>query len=57
VFKEAGAEVVGVASLLGLLKGRTTFVIDRQGIVRHVFDSQVQATRHVAEALQTIRPL
>lgn len=92
VFKEAGAEVVGVSddsveshrsfaahhrlpfllladaggtvrkrfgvtSLLGLLKGRATFVIDRQGIVRHVFDSQTQATRHVAEAVQTIRTL
>jgi peroxiredoxin Q/BCP len=34
-----------------------TFVIDRQGIVRHVFDSQVQATLHVDEALETIRKL
>ncbi len=47
----------GVTALLGLLKGRATFVIDRQGIVRHVFDSQVQTTRHVAEALETIRTL
>jgi peroxiredoxin Q/BCP len=34
-----------------------TFVIDRQGIVRHVFDSQFKATRHVDEALETIRRL
>lgn len=47
----------GVRKLLGLLGGRVTFVIDRQGIVRHVFDSQVQATRHVGEALETIRQL
>ena len=47
----------GVRKLLGLLGGRVTFVIDRQGIVRHVFDSQTQATRHVAEALETIKGL
>ena len=47
----------GTRKVLGLLGGRVTFVIDRQGIVRHVFDSQVQATRHVDEALETIRKL
>ncbi len=47
----------GVTALLGLLKGRVTFAIDRQGIVRHVFDSQTRATRHVDEALETIRKL
>jgi len=47
----------GVSGWLGLLRGRVTFVIDRQGIVRHVFDSQLQATRHVGEALETIRNL
>ncbi len=47
----------GVTALLGLLKGRATFVIDRHGIVRHVFQSQLQATRHVDEALETIRNL
>jgi peroxiredoxin Q/BCP len=47
----------GVSGWLGLLRGRVTFVIDRQGIVRHVFDSQLQATRHVDEAVETIRRL
>ena len=47
----------GVNRWLGLLSGRVTFVIDLQGIVRHVFDSQLQATRHVDESLETIRNL
>lgn len=47
----------GVRKLLGLLGGRVTFVIDRQGIIRHVFDSQTQATRHVDEALATLKRL
>ncbi len=45
----------GVPATLGLLPGRVTFVIDREGIVRHVFNSQLQATRHVAEALAALR--
>jgi peroxiredoxin Q/BCP len=42
----------GVSRWLGLIPGRVTFVIDRAGIVRHVFASQFEATRHVAEAMQ-----
>jgi len=47
----------GVPATLGLLPGRVTFVIDRDGIVRHVFNSQLQATKHVDEALTVIRRL
>jgi peroxiredoxin Q/BCP len=60
LLSDPGGEVrrrYGVSGFLGLLPGRVTFVIDRQGIVRHVFDSQFKATRHVAEALETIRRL
>lgn len=42
----------GVAKTLGLLPGRATYVIDREGVVRHVFASQFQPTRHVREALR-----
>jgi peroxiredoxin Q/BCP len=47
----------GVPSTLGLLPGRVTFVIDRDGIVRHVFNSQFNPTRHVSEALSILRGL
>ena len=47
----------GVPATLGLLPGRVTFVIDREGIVRHVFNSQLQATRHVDEALSVLQRL
>lgn len=47
----------GVPSTLGIIPGRVTFVIDAKGIVRHVFNSQAQATRHVSEALETLRRL
>lgn len=46
-----------VPSTLGLLPGRVTFVIDKAGVIRHTFNSQVQATRHVEEALNVLRSL
>ena len=45
----------GVPATLGLLPGRVTFVIDPDGVIRHVFNSQFQATRHVAEAVEALR--
>jgi len=47
----------GVPSTLGVIPGRVTFVIDTAGVVRHVFNSQAQATRHVTEALAILRSL
>jgi peroxiredoxin Q/BCP len=47
----------GIPATLGLLPGRVTFVIDADGVVRHVFNSQFQATQHVAEALEALHQL
>ena len=44
-------------SFLGLLPGRVTYVIDRKGVVQHVFNSQLQATRHISEALEVVKRL
>jgi peroxiredoxin Q/BCP len=45
----------GVKTTLWVLKGRVTFVIDRDGIVRHIFSSQTNMEKHVTEALAVIR--
>ena len=47
----------GVPKSMGLLPGRVTYVIDREGIVQHIFSSQFAADRHVQEALDCIRKL
>ncbi|MDC0713863.1 peroxiredoxin [Stigmatella sp. ncwal1] len=47
----------GVPSTLGLIPGRVTYVIDRNGTVQHVFNSQLNAARHVTEALGIIQKL
>jgi len=44
----------GVKKSLGLVPGRVSFVIDKDGIVRHVFSSQSRATAHVGEALAVL---
>jgi peroxiredoxin Q/BCP len=47
----------GILATLGVLPGRVTFVIDKQGVVRHTFNSQLQATRHVAEAIEALHKM
>jgi len=47
----------GVRRTLGLIDGRVTFVIDRAGVVRHAFSSQVRPKKHVEEALRIVRSL
>lgn len=44
-------------SMLGLFDGRVTYVIDREGILRHRFESMLGAAKHVSEALATVRSL
>jgi peroxiredoxin Q/BCP len=44
-------KLYGVKKSFGLIAGRVTFVIDRNGIVRHSFSSQSSPARHVEEAL------
>ncbi len=90
VFKEVGAEVIGVSSdstgshqgfaakyqlpfillsdtggklrkqygvptNLGFIPGRVTYVIDKEGVIRHIFNSQLGATRHVDEAIKILK--
>jgi len=44
-----------VSGLFGLLKGRVTYVIDREGIIRHVISDRLRAQAHVDEALEALR--
>jgi thioredoxin-dependent peroxiredoxin len=44
----------GVKATFGILPGRVTYVIDGEGVVRHVFSSQTGVQRHVHEALDAL---
>ena len=92
VFKELGAEVIGVSSqsvdshksfashyklpfillsdvddkvrklydvpsTLGLIPGRVTYIIDKEGVIRHIFSSQFQPEKHIEEAISVLKKL
>ena len=42
-------------NFLGLLPGRVTYVADKTGKVIYIFNSQMQATKHVDEALRILK--
>jgi len=51
------ADKYGVGKSLGVLPGRVTFVIDKQGIVRLVFSSQLNFEKHITEAIETLKQM
>lgn len=46
-----------VPATLFVLPGRVTYVIDKEGIVRHIFNSMLDFKAHVDEAIKTIETL
>lgn len=44
-------------NLLGLIPGRVTYIVDMDGIVRGVFNSQIQFDKHITEALNVLKKL
>ncbi|WBO85771.1 peroxiredoxin [Hymenobacter yonginensis] len=44
-------------ALLGLLPGRVTFVIDKEGTIRYIFNSMNRATDHVETAKKVLAEL
>lgn len=44
-----------VSATLGIVPGRVTYVIDKGGIVKHVFSSQLQPARHAKEAIRALK--
>jgi thioredoxin-dependent peroxiredoxin len=58
LLSDAGGAVrkqYGVPATLGLLPGRVTYVIDKTGVVRHIFNSQFNFKGHVDEALKFLK--
>lgn len=49
-------KMLGVQSdLFGLIPGRVTYVVDKEGIIRYIFNSQMNSRKHVSEALRVLR--
>jgi len=50
-------KMFGVPKTMGVLPGRVTYIIDKKGIVQHVFNSQMQFGKHADEALRIIEQI
>jgi peroxiredoxin Q/BCP len=50
-------KLYGVPATMGIIPGRVTFIIDKKGVVRHVFSSQYQPEKHIEEALKILKEL
>ena len=60
LLSDAGGKVrklYGVPSTLAVIPGRVTYVIDRDGVVRQVFNSMTNISGHVGDALDMVRKL
>ena len=50
-------KLYGVPNLFGIVRGRVTYVIDNEGIVRYTFSALIDGPKHVAEAMRILRKL
>jgi thioredoxin-dependent peroxiredoxin len=50
-------KIYGVSSTMGIIPGRVTYIIDKKGIVRHIFSSQFKPEQHIEEALKILKKL
>jgi len=50
-------KLYGVPAVLWLLPGRVTYIIDKDGTVRHIFDSMLEFDKHVSESLSIVKGL
>ena len=44
-------------NIFGIIPGRVTFVIDKEGKIVRIFESQVNAEKHIKESLEAIEQL
>lgn len=50
-------QLYGVEKTFGLFRGRVTYIIDKRGVVRHIFSSQLNIGKHIEDALEVVRLL
>lgn len=48
---------LGVPKALGLMPGRVTYVVDGEGVIRHIFSNLLDGPAHVREAERVISSL
>jgi hypothetical protein len=56
-FRTTLRRAFGVPSVLGLLPGRVTYLIDPAGVIRHVFNNLLDGPAHRRETIDALRQL
>jgi len=44
-------------NLFGLIPGRVTYIIDKKGIVRHIYNSLTNAAGHIEESIKAVKTI
>ena len=47
----------GIKTMLGFMPERVTFVIGKDGVIRHVYNALLRGTKHAEEALAALKKL
>ncbi len=50
-------KLYGVPATFGVIPGRVTYIIDKAGIIRHIFSSQFQPQKHIKESIEMLKKL
>lgn len=50
-------DLYGISPTLFVIPGRVTFVIDKSGVIQHIFSSQMNSKKHVDEALEILKKM
>ena len=50
-------KMYGATKGFGLLPGRYTFIIDKLGVIRHIFTSETNMKKHIDESLRILRQI
>jgi peroxiredoxin Q/BCP len=45
------------ADLLGFLPGRVTYIVDKKGIIKYIFNSQLRIDKHISESLRILKEM
>ena len=47
----------GVPKKLGLIEGRVTYIINSEGIIKHIFEDLLNGPAHIKEAIKALKKL
>ena len=55
--KNSLRKAFGVPKFLGVLDGRVTYIIDSNGIIRHIYEDILNGPAHIKEALRILKEI